>query len=121
MRSYVWVSDADGHLIVCSHYLKNGDLVDIHLDIIHELVHVKQFLEGKELFDNGHSYVDRPTEVEAYHHVVQEARDLGLNDERICEHFKTEWVSDEDLKQPSKYSGRQIRVYKESLDGSAEQ
>jgi hypothetical protein len=60
---------------------------------------VKQFLEGKELFDNNHSYVDRPTEVEAYHHVVQEARNLGLNDERICEHLKTEWMSDEDLKQ----------------------
>jgi hypothetical protein len=34
MRSYMWVSDADGHLIVCSHYLKNGDLVDIYLDLL---------------------------------------------------------------------------------------
>ena len=99
IRSYMWVSDADGHLIVGSHYLKNGDLVDIYLDIIHELVHVKQFLEGKKLFDNSHSYVDRPTEVEAYRHVVQEARNLGLSDERICEYLKTEWMSDEDLKQ----------------------
>jgi len=69
------------------------------LDVIHELVHVKQFMEGKDLFESGYSYVDRPTEVEAYRHAVEEARRLGLNDKRICQYLRTEWMSDEDLKQ----------------------
>jgi hypothetical protein len=97
MRGYMGVSDTDGHLIVSAHYLKNGDLVDIYLDIIHELVHVKQFMDGKELFDRSYDYVERPTEIEAYRHVVEEARNLGLDDERICQYLKTEWMTEEDL------------------------
>jgi hypothetical protein len=96
-RGYMGVSDLDGHLIVGSHYLANGDIIDIYLDIIHELVHVRQFMEGKELFDNDYRYVERPTEVEAYRVAVDEARRLGLTDERICEYLKTEWMSDEEL------------------------
>ena len=45
---------------------------------------------------------ERPTEIEAYRYTVQEARRLGLSDERICEYLKTEWMSDEDLKILSK-------------------
>ena len=99
---YMGASDTDGHIIVSARYLKNGDRVDIHLDLIHELVHVKQFMEGKELFDPNYSYVDRPTEIEAYRHAVEEARRMGLSDERICDYLKTEWMSNEDLKRLAK-------------------
>jgi len=95
---YMWISDLDGHLIVNSRYLNEGNRVDIYLDVIHELVHVKQFMEGKELFDIHYGYSERPTEIEAYRHVVEEARNMGLSDERICEYLKTEWMSEEDLK-----------------------
>jgi hypothetical protein len=98
-RGYMGVSDIDGHLFVSAHYLKNGDIVDIYLDVIHELVHVRQFMEGKDLFESGYSYVERPTEVEAYRLAVDEARRLGLSDKRICQYLRTEWMSDEDLKQ----------------------
>ena len=64
-------------------YLNNGDKTDIYLDLIHELCHVKQFMEGKELFDPRYDYVDRPTEIEAYRYAVKEARRIGLSDERI--------------------------------------
>jgi len=94
---YMWVNDANGHLMVSSRYLNEGNRVDIYLDLIHELVHVKQFMEGKELFDGRYKYTERPTEVEAYRHAVEEARKLGLTDERICEYLKTDWMSDEDL------------------------
>jgi hypothetical protein len=83
--------------MVSSRYLNDGDRVDLYLDLIHELVHVKQFMEGKELFDSQYKYTERPTEVEAYRHAVEEARNLGLPDERICQYLKTEWMSDEDL------------------------
>jgi len=105
LGGYMWISDADGHLIINSRYLNTGDRVDICLDIIHELVHVKQFMEGKELFDINYGYSERPTEIEAYRLVIQEARKLGLNDERICEYLKTEWMSSHDVKRLAKTLG----------------
>jgi hypothetical protein len=55
-------------------------------------------MEGKELFEPGYDYVDRPTEVEAYRYTVKEAQRLGLSDERILSYLQTEWMSREDLK-----------------------
>jgi hypothetical protein len=101
-RGYMGVNNRDGHLLISSNYLKEGDIVDIYLDIIHELVHVRQFMEGKELFDDNFSYTERPTEIEAYRHAVKEARRLGLDDDRICLYLKTEWMSDDDMKRLAK-------------------
>jgi hypothetical protein len=95
---YMFVDSSNGHLVVNLRYLNSGDKVDIYLDIIHELCHVRQLMEGKELFDPRYTYVERPTEIEAYRYAVQEARRLGFSDERICEYLKTEWMSDKDLK-----------------------
>ena len=95
---YMGTSNTDGHIFVNSRYLRNGDRTDIYLDLIHELVHVRQFMEGKELFDSNYSYVDRPTEIEAYRYAVEEARRLGLSEKRICEYLKTEWMSQQDLR-----------------------
>lgn len=95
---YMYVDSSNGHLVVSARYLNRGDKVDIYLDVIHELCHVRQLMEGKELFDSRYSYVERPTEVEAYRYTVQEAKRIGLSDERICQYLKTEWVSDGDLK-----------------------
>jgi len=95
---YMFVNNANGHLVISSPYLRDGNKVDIYLDLIHELCHIKQFIQGRELFDDKYDYVDRPTEIEAYLHTVQEARRLGLNDERICQYLKTEWINDKALK-----------------------
>lgn len=99
---YMVVSNVDGHLLVNANYLKEGDVIDIYLDIIHELVHIKQFIEGKELFDDRFDYADRPTEVEAYTYAVEEARRLGLSDERICDYLQTEWMSEDDFRKLAK-------------------
>lgn len=96
-RGYMGVSEMNGHLLISASYLKTGDIVDIYLDIIHELVHVRQHMEGKELFDDNFSYVERPTEIEAYQFAVDEARNLGLGEERICEYLRTEWITDEEF------------------------
>jgi len=96
---YMGVNSGNGHLMVNPKYLNKGDKTDIYLDVIHELVHVRQFMEGKELFDSHYSYTERPTEVEAYRHAVEEARRLSLSDERICEYLKTEWMSGKELEQ----------------------
>ena len=96
---YMGVNSVNGHLMVNPRYLNKGDKTDIYLDIIHELVHVKQFMEGKELFDSHYNYIERPTEIEAYRHTVEEARRLGLSDARIYEYLKTDWMNGKELEQ----------------------
>lgn len=96
---YMWVNNLDGHLMISAKYLNEGDKVDIYLDLVHELVHVKQYAEGRELFDIHYSYTERPTEIEAYRAAVKEARRLGMSEERICLYLKTEWMSEKDLRQ----------------------
>jgi hypothetical protein len=100
---YMGVDNTDGHLLVNTRYIESGDKTDIYLDIIHELCHVKQYMDGKELFDGRFEYVDRPTEIEAYRYTVKEARRLGLSEERICQYLKTEWMSEEDLKKLARH------------------
>jgi len=105
VAGYMGVNPMNGHLVVNPAYLRNGDELDIYLDLIHELVHVRQQREGKSLFDGGYSYVERPTEVEAYRYAVEEAKRLGLNSERICSYLKTEWMSEDDLQQLARTLG----------------
>jgi hypothetical protein len=94
---YMGVDSATGHMFVNANYMKTGDKTDIYLDVVHELCHVKQHMEGRELFDGRYDYVDRPTEIEAYRYTVQEAKRLGLSNERILAYLKTEWMSENDL------------------------
>jgi len=99
---YMYVDGNDGHLTISKGYLNNGNRTDIYLDLIHELCHVKQHMEGRELFDPRYDYVERPTEIEAYRYAVKEARRIGLSDERICCYLRTEWMSEYDFKRLAK-------------------
>jgi hypothetical protein len=90
---YMGVSDDDGHLMVNKRYLATGSRQDIYLDVVHELCHVKQHMDGRELFDPRYDYVDRPTEVEAYRYAVKEAKRIGLNAAEIRVYLKTEMMS----------------------------
>jgi hypothetical protein len=90
---YMGVSDDNGHLMVNKHYLSTGRKLDIYLDVIHELCHVKQHMEGRDLFDPLYDYVDRPTEIEAYRYAVQEAQRIGLSAAEIRVYLKTEMMS----------------------------
>ena len=94
---YMGVDDNDGHLMVNKRYLSSGNKEDIYLDVIHELCHVKQHMEGRDLFDPRYDYVDRPTEIEAYRYAVQEAKRIGLSAAKIRLYLKTEWMGTEDL------------------------
>jgi hypothetical protein len=44
----MYVDSFNAHLVVSARYLNNGDKVDIYLDVIHELCHVRQLIEGKD-------------------------------------------------------------------------
>lgn len=97
-RGYMGVSQDDGRIFVSQPYLREGPVHYLYLDIIHELVHVKQQRDGKDLFDEEHDYVDRPTEIEAYKLAAEEARRIGMNDKEILEYLHVEWLSSSDLK-----------------------
>ncbi|MGQ0798329.1 MAG: hypothetical protein ACT4OI_10790 [Methanobacteriota archaeon] len=102
---FMGVSDADGHLMVSTHYLRTGNPRDLYLDVIHELVHVRQFREGKELFADGFEYPDLPTEIEAYKTCVAEGRRLGMDDRQLFEYLKVFWMSERDLRRLARHVG----------------
>jgi hypothetical protein len=118
---YIWVSDRDGHLIANANYLREGERRWIYLDLIHELVHVKQFREGKEIsldFGKRFEYVDRPTELEAYRHTVKEARRLGMSDEEIAEYLKVTWLDTAEVSRLARHLGVKVSR-KRSSEGRA--
>jgi hypothetical protein len=89
---YMSTSDLDGHLIISSHYLKDGDFRNVYLDIVHELAHVKQFRAGKPLFYPKLSYVDAPSEIDAYTITVREGHRIGMTDDELIEYLRIEWI-----------------------------
>jgi hypothetical protein len=94
---YLHVDDETGNIVVSSEYLRTGDERYLYLDVIHELVHIRQFIEGKELFDSRYSYVDRPTEIEAYSAATREAERIGMKKEEILDYLKVDWVTEEEF------------------------
>ena len=68
------------------------------LDIIHELVHVRQQREGLDLYDRSKAYVDRETEIEAYEYTINEARRIGLSEEEILDYLTVEWITLEEYR-----------------------
>lgn len=93
---YMSTSDKDGHLLISTHHLNNSDFRIVYLDIVHELCHVKQFFDGRKLYDDRYAYVDSPVEIEAYKTTVQEARRIGMTKEEISEYLKVEWSSEDE-------------------------
>lgn len=91
---YMSVSDVDGHLLISTHHLKNSNMNIIYLDVVHELYHVKQFMEGKKLFRDEFEYVDSPIEIPAYRFTVAEAKRIGMSRKEIIEYLKVEWVDE---------------------------
>jgi len=94
---YLHIDGSNGAIIVSAPYLKSGDERYIYLDLIHELVHVRQFMEGMELWDEEYSYVDRPTEIEAHVHAVREARRIGLKEEELVDYLRVEWINGQEF------------------------
>jgi len=98
---YIWVNDKDGHLIANANYLKNGERRDIYLDLLHELVHVKQFRDGREIslhIGKRFEYVDRPTELEAYRHTIKEARRLRMSNVEIIDYLTASWLDQAEVR-----------------------
>ena len=93
---YMRVTD-EGHLLINPDYFRSGETTELYLDVIHELVHVKQVLEGKSSNPTD-SYVERPLEIEAYGITVDEAKKLNLSEEQILDYLESELVRGSDLR-----------------------
>src|SRR5438128_12189889 len=102
---YMGVSDEDGHLVVSTHSLRTGNRRHIYLDVVHELVHVRQFREGKQLFPEGFNYPDAPTEIEAYKVCIAEGRRLGMTDRERFQYLKVEWMDAGELRRLARNVG----------------
>ena len=90
---YMYVKNDDGSVVVGLAHIQKSDSRILYLDIIHELVHVRQQRAGLDLYDKSYSYVDRPTEIEAYKVTVSEARRLGMSDKEILDYLQVEWIT----------------------------
>ncbi len=93
---YMWVDNGDGALHACLPYWRDGDELGLWLDLCHELVHVKQHADGRDLYDPTHHYVDRPTELEAYGVTVKEGRIQGMSDPALSDFLHVPWITDEE-------------------------
>ena len=106
--TYMYIDASAGNVCAGLSYLRTGDATILYLDILHELTHIRQWHEGRELWDRRFSYVDRPTEIEAYEVAVQEARRLEMTDGEIADYLRVEWTSREDHERLCKRLGVRI-------------
>ena len=93
----LWLDRDTGTVCVGHRHLTSAKADFIYLDVIHVLVHVRQFLEGKELYDQAFEYVERPTELEAYRSTVAEARRVGMNENEILKYLRMDAADDSEL------------------------
>lgn len=92
----MYVDNNDGSIVIGHGHLSHFSQEIIHLDIVHELCHVRQHLQGRDLYDRRHAYVDRPTEIEAYELTVREARRIGFTEEAILDYLRVPWITAEE-------------------------
>jgi hypothetical protein len=83
-------------VVVSGQHLRRSPALVLYLDILHELYHVVQRSQGRELWDEAYSYVDRPTELEAYRFGNEEARRLGATDSFLRDYLRVDWVSEKE-------------------------
>ncbi|MCI4365973.1 MAG: hypothetical protein L3K10_07975 [Thermoplasmata archaeon] len=90
---YMGTSDIDGHLLISTHHLADSEFRTVYLDIVHELCHVRQFRKGRPLFYPKLSYVDAPSEIEAYRLTIKEGQRIGMTRRQLVDYLKVEWIS----------------------------
>jgi len=96
-RGYVWIDDEARTIVLVEDYYRRGAAVDLYLDLIHELTHLRQLAEGQNVWDERFPYVDRPTEIEGYAVAVEEGTRLGMQEAEILEHLSNPWMTRADV------------------------
>jgi len=104
-----WLDRDTGTICIGVKHLITAKNDFLYLDVIHVLVHVRQFLEGKELYDQAFEYVDRPTELEAYRTTVAEARRVGMGEDEILKYLRMDAADDSELGKLMERIGVKVR------------
>ena len=107
--SGLWLDRDTGTICIGAKHLTTAKNDFLYLDVIHVLVHVRQFLEGKELYDQAFEYVDRPTELEAYRTTVAEARRVGMDEGEILKYLRLDAADDSELGKLMEKIGVKVR------------
>ena len=107
--SGLWLDRATGTICIGTKHLSAAKNDFLYLDVVHVLVHVRQFLEGKELYDQAFEYVDRPTELEAYRATVAEARRIGMDEDEILKYLRLDAADDSELGKLMEKIGVKVR------------
>jgi hypothetical protein len=96
-RGFCYVDVAVPAVTITEYYYRNGADLDLYLDLMHELTHLRQHLEGENIWQHSIDYVDRPTEVEGYAVAVEEGLRLGMTEKDIMKHLSNPWMSEEEV------------------------
>jgi len=95
---YIWVDDEAPAIVLIGDYYRSGAPLDLYLDLVHELVHLRQLAEGHNLWDESFSYAARPTEIEAYAVALEEGVRLGMTEAEISRHLSNPWMSPDEVR-----------------------
>jgi hypothetical protein len=102
---YMGTSDVDGHLLISTHHLRDSEFRTVYLDVVHELCHVRQFQKGRPLFYPKLSYVDAPSEIEAYRRTVEEGQRIGMTRKELLDYLKVEWITPTEHRRLARHCG----------------
>ena len=97
-QGYMRVDNVDSTIIVAQDHLRFSDMRIVYLDFIHELVHIKQVREGRQVFGREVRYVDKDTEIEAYQVAIGEGRRIGMTEDEIRDYLDVPWISEDEYK-----------------------
>jgi hypothetical protein len=95
---YIWVDDEAPAIVLIEDYYLHGGAIDLYLDLIHELTHLRQLAEGHDLWDERFLYVERPTEIEGYAVATEEGLRLGMTEAEIARHLSNPWMTHSDVR-----------------------
>lgn len=80
-------------IVVDPDYYRDGDARDLYLDLLHEFTHLRQHLDGRNLWDERLPYEQRPTEIEAFAVAVAEGQRLGMTEGELLAYLQQPWLT----------------------------
>lgn len=85
-------------IVVGSTHLRRSARIVLCMDILHELCHVVQRRAGRDLWQEGYRYANRPTEIDAYRFAVKLAREQGASESFLREYLRVEWIAEKEYR-----------------------
>ncbi|MGC4121227.1 MAG: hypothetical protein QM765_42950 [Myxococcales bacterium] len=97
-RGYAFVDVETPCIVLSESYYQKGAALDLYLDLLHEVTHLRQLAEGFDLWDDRFEYVDRPTEVEGYAVAIEEGRRLGMTELDVFQNLSNPWMTEAEVR-----------------------